>query len=144
MLRTASMSAARVGCFICSSALAIVVATDHPYMLNASSGSDFGEYRLSAALYSLTAGSFAHFAVCGSLKYAVETIPLAFWSPTGLRTRFLSAPTLLRMCRGFQPDLPTAAMAWAENFGVVMSRKVSAPELESRSTCAATVGSVTL
>src|SRR3954447_21613241 len=97
MLRTASISASRVGFFICSSALAMVWATVHPYMLKASSGSDFGEYFASADLYSLTAGSFAHLAVWGSLKYAVETMPFAFWSPTGLRTRFLSAPTLLRM-----------------------------------------------
>src|SRR3954449_4767454 len=144
MLRTASISAARVGFFICSSALAIVVATDHPYMLNASSGSDFGEYRLSAALYSFTAGSFAHFAVCGSLKYAVEMMPFAFWSPTGFRTRFLSAPTLLRICKGFQPLLAPVASPWAAGFGVVMLRKVSAPECASRPTCGATVGSVML
>ena len=71
-------------------------------------------------------------------------MPLAFSSPTGLSTRFLSAPTLLRMCSGFQPHLATAAIAWAENFGVVMFRNVSAPERASRPTWAATVGSVTL
>src|SRR3954469_1168799 len=144
MLRTASMSAARVGFFICSSAFAIVVATVQPYMLKASSGSDLGKYFFRASRYSLTAGSLAHCAVCGSLKYAVEIAPFAFWSPTGLSTRFLSAPTLLRICSGFQPLLATVAIACAAGFGVVMLRNVSAPDRASRPTWGATVGSVTL
>src|SRR4051812_8134826 len=98
MLRTASISAARVGSFMGSIALAIVVATDHPDMFNAAYGADLGGFRLRAGLYPLTAGTFAHFAVGGSLKYAVEMVPFAFWTPTGLRPRLLSAPTLLRMC----------------------------------------------
>ena len=44
-------------------------------------------------------------------------MPFAFSSPTGASTLVLDAPTLFRMCSGFQPDLATAAMAWAENFG---------------------------
>ncbi len=47
------------------------------------------------------------------------------------------------MCSGFQPSLSTATIAWAENFGVVMLRNVSAPESASFETCELTVGSVT-
>ena len=68
---------------------------------------------------------------------------LAFSSPTGSSTSFLDAPTLLRMCSGFQSDLAIAAIACAENFGVVMFRNVSAPEAASLRICEVIVGSVT-
>ena len=69
---------------------------------------------------------------------------MAFSSPTGVSTSVFEAPTLLRMCSGFQSLLAIVAIACAENFGVVMFRNVSAPERASRPTWAETVGSVTL
>jgi len=70
-------------------------------------------------------------------------MPLAFSKPTGLSTSDLEAPTLLRMCSGRQSDLAIVAIASAENFGVVMLRKVSAPEPASLRICEVIVGSVT-
>ena len=67
-MRTASISEARVGSFICSSALAIVSAAPQPYTWKGSFGSDFGEYFFSPALYSFIAASLAHFGSSGSLK----------------------------------------------------------------------------
>ena len=60
-----------------------------------------------------------------------------------MSTSVLEAPTLLRMCSGFQSDLAIAAIACAENFGVVMFRNVSAPEPASLRICDVIVGSVT-
>ena len=62
-------------------------------------------------------------------------MPCAFSSPAGCSTSVFDAPTLLRMCSGFQSDLATATIACAENFGVVMLRNVSAPESASFDTC---------
>ena len=70
-------------------------------------------------------------------------MPLAFFSPTGFSTSAFDAPTLLRMCSGFQSSFATAAIACAENFGVVMLRNVSAPERFSFAICELIVGSVT-
>ena len=70
-------------------------------------------------------------------------MPLAFSSPTGVSTSVLEAPTLLRMCSGFQSLLAIVAIASAENFGVVMFRNVSAPEPASLRICEVIVGSVT-
>ena len=70
-------------------------------------------------------------------------MPLAFSSPTGVSTSVFDAPTLLRMCSGFQSDFATAAIACAENFGVVMFRNVSAPEPASLLDLRGDVGSVT-
>ena len=54
-------------------------------------------------------------------------MPCAYWKPTGLSTWALDAATELRMCSGFQPVCATVPIACAPAFGVVMSRKTSAP-----------------
>jgi hypothetical protein len=77
------------------------------------------------------------------MKYEVETMPWAFSSPTGSSTSFFDAPTLLRMCSTFQPSFACAAIAWAENLGVVMLRNVSASLDASFAIWDDTVGSVT-
>ena len=77
------------------------------------------------------------------MKYGVETMPCAFSSPTGVSTSVLDAPDVVQDVQRLPADFATAAIAWAENFGVVMLRNVSAPEPASFDICEATVGSVT-
>ena len=68
MLRTASISDARVGVFIRLSASVIVSAAPQPYTWKGSFVSACGWYFLRPALYSFIAASLAHFGSSGSLK----------------------------------------------------------------------------
>ena len=130
MLRTDSMSASRVGSFMPFSASTIVCGGGPAVHVERvvrgwPSAAYFFERRLvlaSSPGRPPTRGS------SGSLKYVVETMPWRSRARPASSTSVFDAPTLLRMCSGFQPDLAAAAIACAENFGVVMFRNVSAPE----------------
>ena len=124
--------------------MAIVCATVQPYMANASLLLVRGEYFLMRGAALLDRRVVGHLRVLGVLEVARGDYSLAFWSPTGVSTSVFEAPTLLRMCSGFESLLAIVAIAWAENFGVAMFRNVSAPERASRPTGVATLGLVTL
>ena len=70
-------------------------------------------------------------------------MPIEFSTPAGMSTVPVALDTLFRYCVGFQPISPAFLIAWAANFGVVILKKVSAPDALRVTIWLSTVGSVT-